>query len=108
MEKYKIREICGGWALDIHWGRETIVLRFNSNENAKLVKAILKWEDAHPNQAVPYRETENSLKRVIKEFLEICGGDCAGDSSTGIPPCPFFHFPDVDSESQCELKSLLE
>lgn len=52
--------------------------------------------------------TGKYLKRVAKEYLEICGDDCAGDSSTGIPPCPFFHFPDVDSESQCELKSLLE
>lgn len=107
MEKYNIREICGDWALDIHWGKDTIVLNFNSRENAELVKAILEWEDANPNQAVLYRETEKNLKRVAKEYLEICGDDCAGDSSTGIPPCPFFRFPDVDTESKCELESLL-
>lgn len=104
MEKYKIREICGDWALDIHWGKKTIVLFFNSRNNAELVKSILEWEDAHPNQAVPYNGL--TLKRVAREYLEICGGDCAGDSSTGIPPCPFFHFPDVDTESKCELESL--
>lgn len=53
--KYKIREICGDWALDIHWGMETITLFFNSRNNADLVKAILEWEDAHPNEAVPYK-----------------------------------------------------
>lgn len=53
--KYKIREICGDWALEIHWGMETITLFFNSRNNADLVKAILEWEDAHPNEAVPYK-----------------------------------------------------
>ena len=55
--KYRIREICGDWALDIHWGKETIVLFFNSRNNAELVKAVLEWEDAHPNRAVPYSPT---------------------------------------------------
>lgn len=55
--KYKIREICGDWALEIHWGMETITLFFNSRNNADLVKAILEWEDAHPNEAVPYKPT---------------------------------------------------
>ena len=53
--KYKIREICGDWALDIHWGNRTIVLYFNSRNNAELVKSILEWEDAHPNEP-EYRE----------------------------------------------------
>ena len=52
--KYNIREICGDWALDIQWGKETIVLIFNSRNNAEFVKKILEWEDMHPNQAVPY------------------------------------------------------
>lgn len=55
--KYEIREICGDWALDIHWGKETITLFFNSRNNAELVKAVLEWEDAHPNAAVPYKPT---------------------------------------------------
>ena len=55
--KYNIREICGDWALDIHWVKETITLFFNSRNNAELVKAILEWEDIHPNAAVPYKPT---------------------------------------------------
>ena len=55
--KYKIREICGDWALDIHWGNRTIAIYFNSRNNAELVKSILEWEDAHPNEAVPYKPT---------------------------------------------------
>ena len=54
---YEIREICGDWALDIHWEKETISLFFNSQNNAELVKTILEWEDAHPNAAVPYKPT---------------------------------------------------
>lgn len=34
------------------------------------------------------------LSEVIDEYLDICQ-DCAGDSSVGIPPCPFYRFPDV-------------
>ena len=55
--KYNIREICGDWALDIHWGNETVVLYFNSRNNAELVKDILEWEDDHPNAAAPYKPT---------------------------------------------------
>ena len=55
--KYEIREICGDWALDIHWGNRIIALYFNSRNNAELVKSILEWEDAHPNEAVPYKTT---------------------------------------------------
>ena len=55
--KYNIREICGDWALDIHWGNKTITLFFNSRNNAELVKSILEWEDNHPNAAVPYKPT---------------------------------------------------
>ena len=32
-------------------------LYFNSENNADLVKSILEWEDAHPNEAVPYNPT---------------------------------------------------
>ena len=72
-DKYEIREICGDWALDIHWGKETIMLFFNSRNNAELVKAILEWEDAHPNAAVPYKpaptlsnEAEKAIQRLGK------------------------------------------
>ena len=55
---YKIREICGDWALRIKKPPEKpIFLFFKSRNNAELVKKILEWEDAHPNEAVPYKPT---------------------------------------------------
>ncbi len=48
--------VCG-WALDIPMGNTTFVLHFNSRNNAELVKAILEWEDSHPNEAIPYQPT---------------------------------------------------
>lgn len=56
-DKYGIRETCGDWALDIKMGETTVALYFNSRNNAEMVKAILEWEDAHPNAAVPYKPT---------------------------------------------------
>lgn len=53
-KEYRIRELCGDWALDIPMDKTTVVLLFNSRVNAELVKAILEHEDAHPNKAVPY------------------------------------------------------
>ena len=38
-------------------GNTTFVLHFNSRNNAELVKAILEWEDSHPNEAIPYQPT---------------------------------------------------
>ena len=35
------------------------------------------------------------LSEVIDEYLDICQ-DCAGDSSVGIPSCPFYRFPDIE------------
>ena len=57
---YKIREVCGDWALHIPpYGKmdEEMILIFNSRNNAELVKSVLEWEDAHPNAAVPYMPT---------------------------------------------------
>ena len=55
---YKIIEICGDWALRIKEPREDhVFLYFKSRNNAELVKAILEWEDAHPNEASPYTLT---------------------------------------------------
>ena len=45
--KYEIRKIRVGWALDIHWGKKTISFFFNRRNNAELVKVILEWEDDH-------------------------------------------------------------
>ena len=48
---------------------------------------------------------------LASEYLSICDNDCAGDMSVGIPPCPFFDFPDVDDDRPhpdvCKLRSLL-
>ena len=56
--KYIICEICGDWALHIKGpGTANNFLFFKSRNNAELVKAILEWEDAHPNEAVPYKPT---------------------------------------------------
>ena len=54
---YEIRPMVCDWALDIPMGDTTFVLHFNSRNNAELVKSILEWEDAHPNEAIPYQPT---------------------------------------------------
>jgi len=54
MTEYKIRELCGDWALDIPMGNDIVVLYFNSRANAEMVKNVLEWENAHPNEAIPY------------------------------------------------------
>ena len=51
---------------------------------------------------------EPMLERVVREYLEICGNDCAGDPSVGIPECPFYQYADVlDNgaliQPKCEL-----
>lgn len=54
-EKYKIREICGDWALDIPFPSSVITIYFNSLAKAELVRDILIHGDAHPNKAVPFK-----------------------------------------------------
>lgn len=63
-EKYKIREICGDWALDIPFPGAVVSIYFNSRVNAELVKAILIHEDAHPNEVVPF--IMNEMKNLEK------------------------------------------
>ena len=76
--KYKIREICGGWALDIPRPDLTGVLIFKSRSNAELVKAILEWEDAHPNEAVPYYQRHSIEPLNLYRMLEILEADLGG------------------------------
>ena len=45
--------------------------------------------DAQPTLTPP---NEQMLERVAREYLEICGGDCVGDPSVGMPECPFFQY----------------
>ena len=56
--KYIISEVCGDWSLHIKGpGTSNNFLFFKSRNDAELVKAILEWEGAHPNKAVPYKPT---------------------------------------------------
>ena len=57
---YVIKEIAGDWALDIPLsddGGAKVTLYFKSRNNAELVRDVLIWEDAHPNEAKPYDPT---------------------------------------------------
>ena len=55
--KYEVRPLGCDWALDIPLGDTTVVLYFNSRNNAELVKDVLEWEDNHPNEAATYQPT---------------------------------------------------
>ena len=83
-EKYKIREICGDWALDIPFPSFVITIYFNSLANAELVRDILIHEDAHPNKAVPFKPFIYPPAHIDREAWEPCewcgewiGGDCS-------------------------------
>lgn len=60
--QYQVREMVCDWALDIPLGDTTVVLYFNSRNNAELVKTILEHEDAHPNEAVPFSLPQPATK----------------------------------------------
>lgn len=49
--KCEIREICGDWALDMHFPFETVTVYFNSRQNALNVKRILEVDKSIPNAA---------------------------------------------------------
>ena len=76
--KYKIREIRGGWALDIPRPELAGVLIFKSRSNAELVKAIFEWEDAHPNETVPYYQRRSIEPLNLYRMLEILEADLGG------------------------------
>lgn len=59
-------------------------------------KAIKAWN----RRAATEANEPLTLDRMAKEYLEICGEDCAGDSSVGLPSCPFYNFPDVDASGE--------
>lgn len=86
-DKYEIREICGDWALDIHWGVDTITLFFNSRNNAELVKSILEWEDSHPNEAVPYKPTLNETLPCYQPDSDGCAYQCYDGDDEPIDKC---------------------
>lgn len=49
--KCEIREICGDWALDMHFPFETVTVYFNSRQNAENVKKIIETDKSIPNTA---------------------------------------------------------
>lgn len=44
-----------------------------------------------------YRDAEQELtvEDIAYAYLQLCEKDCAGDCTTGIPPCRFYNPPDV-------------
>lgn len=55
-------------------------------ECSKLKQELDAYRDAEP---------ELSVEDIAYAYLEICEKDCAGDCTTGIPPCRFYNPPDV-------------
>ena len=71
MAEYKIRELCGDWALDIPMGNDIVVLYFNSRVNAEMVKNVLEWENAHPNEAIPYNTPAIDPESLRPEWVSV-------------------------------------
>ncbi|WP_102049576.1 hypothetical protein [Pygmaiobacter massiliensis] len=55
-------------------------------ECAAAFKELAAYRDAEPELAV---------EDIAYAYLQICEKDCAGDCTTGIPPCRFYNPPDV-------------
>ena len=72
-KRYQIRSMCCDWALDIPLGDTTVVLHFNSRNNAELVKDILEHEDSHPNEAVPFQTKSLGKPLTIEQLLKKIG-----------------------------------
>ena len=57
------------------------------------------------------KDEDLTLEKVAIEYLGICDEFCSGDSSVGIPACPFFDFPDFydghPHPGGCKLKRYL-
>lgn len=81
--KCEIREICGDWALDMHFPFETVTVYFNSRQNAENVKKIIETDKSIPNAA-----TVCDLQTVVRckdckylmfsDFYGECGCGCMG------------------------------
>lgn len=71
--EYEIRPMVCDWALDIPMGYTTFVLHFNSRNNAELVKSILEWEDAHPNETIPYQPTPPNEPLTLEQLRQMDG-----------------------------------
>lgn len=85
--------------------RPTPANEFESGFNSGLNQAM--WIICHAPTLTPQNEPL-TIERVAREYLEICGDDCAGDQSVGVPACPFFKDADVSGsgaliQPMCEL-----
>ena len=69
-DKYQIREICGDYVLDIAKPGAMLSMWFNSRTNAELVKNIMEWEDAHPNEAAPCHTIDANKAAELRARLE--------------------------------------
>ena len=100
-KEYRIRELCGDWALDIPMEKTTVVLLFNSRVNAELVKAILEHEDAHPNKAVPYISTQINGPLTLEQLREMIGQPVWIESNDKKEWCILwgYHGPEVNGRS---------
>ena len=85
MKTFKIDEICGDYSLTIDYpSGEQQTLFFNNRQNAEFVKAVLQWEEKHPNESVPYidknydihylYELTNKIKKYIKAYKSMPTG----------------------------------
>lgn len=92
------------WAYETDLPHETFSIL---DEGERYCRGIV-FEAAALHHQCTHTETEKELARA---YLEICGEECAGDDSTGVPKCQFFDFPDVDDNGKpfpggCRLRAL--
>lgn len=91
----------GVWTLDMYPEQEMPVVQwaeyssFSSGQQSKV--------EAEKNEPL-------TLQEVAQAYLEICGNDCVGDDSVGIPCCQFYDWPDVDDDAhpclgECRLST---
>ena len=103
--KYEVRPLVCDWALDIPLGDMKAVLYFNSRNNAELVKDILEWEDAHPNEAIPYQPTLTPPNEplTIKQLREMDGQPVYLIVDDGYEPSEMWALIDVPEKDHIVL-----
>ena len=89
-------------AIDADRLLQVLEINFGHTGGADVMRQLI---EAQPTLTPP---NEQMLERVAREYFEICGEDCVGNPSVGIPECPFFQYADVlDNgaliQPKCEL-----
>lgn len=89
---------------------DSFVDAFEGMELITLQNALELIEDAPtvPPQVV-HEDGDPTREAIAAEYLNLCGEDCYGDDSVGIPACPFAKWPDDDTPClcSCALKSII-